>query len=124
MSNIDKMLEITSANQDLFVDLNDKSAETISGGAEVFTIKNETDYEITYSLDGKSWNHIPNANDGRGWAWTTSNGGKGIIEFDQDVRPEFTANKSYDLANGGVYAFRENKTTEGHPWDIELYKIG
>ena len=60
MSNIDKMTEITSENQDLFIEFNDQSAETISGGYEVFTIRNQTKYNVGYSVDGKSWSHAPN----------------------------------------------------------------
>ena len=119
MSNIDKMLEITSANQDLFVDLNEKSAETISGGAEVFTIKNETKYRIPYSIDGKQ---TQNADPGQSSVWTAHSGG--IIKFDRDSRSGVTDMKSYNLADGKVYAFRDNNKTSGNPYDIELYSIG
>ena len=49
MSNIDnKMFEITSANQNLFIDLDEKDGETVSGGCEVFTVKNQTNYNVRY----------------------------------------------------------------------------
>ena len=117
MSNIDKMLEITSANQDLFVDLNDKSAETISGGNEVFTIKNKTNYNVGYEVDGKSWTHEP----GKVWIWTANKGGN--IKFDQDSRSGVTSYKTYNLADGGIYEFQNNERTKGNPYDIDLYSV-
>ena len=122
MSNIDAILEITRTNQDLFIDLNEKDAETVSRGAyEAFTVKNQTQKAVSYSVDGTSWYHLPKANNGGGWVWTTFNGGE--IKFDQDTRPEYTDYKSYNLYNGGIFAFRENTTTTGNPFDIELYDI-
>ncbi len=121
MSNIDQMtstsdlLEITSANQDLFTNLNAEDAETISGGAEVFTIRNNTLYNITYTVDGKSWTHRPNES----WTWTAYNGG--IIGFDRDVRSNVRDYKSYNLADGKIYAFQNNNNTLGNPYDIDLY---
>lgn len=115
MSNIDKILEITCTNHDLFVDLNEKDAEKVSGGYEVFTIYNDTKYNVWYKVDGKSWTHKP----GEKWIWTAYK--KGIIKFDQDGRSEVKSYKKYNLANGGVYRFKDNKTTTGNPYDIELY---
>ena len=116
MSNIDKMLEITSANQDLFVDLNDKSAETISGGAkEVFTIKNGVNQSIQYNSDGTWFYQKP----GTTQKWTAYSGG--TITFDKDVRSGFQSQK-YNLANGDFYTFRPNKTTTWNPYDIDLYR--
>ena len=112
------MLDINSANQDLFIDLNNKSAETISGGYEVFTIKNSTKYNVWYKVDGKSWTHKP----GEVWIWTAYKGGK--IKFDQDGRSGVKSYKKYNLANGGIYEFQDNRTTAGNPYDIELYSVG
>ena len=120
MSNIDTMLEITCTNQDLFDDLNDKSAETISGGYEVFTVKNETKYNIHYFIDGtltKPEFAKPNTSS----IWTAHKGG--IIKFDVDRRSDYKQWEEYNLANGGVYAFRDNTSTSGNPYDIELYSI-
>ena len=119
MSNINnKMLEIAFNNQDLFIDLDEKDGEKVSGGYEVFTIKNKTKYDITYTVDGKSWTHKP----GKEWVYTAHHGG--IIKFDQDGRSGVKSYKKYDLANGGIYEFQDNKSTHGNPYDIELYDIG
>ncbi len=126
MSNVDNMTEIMSENQDFFIELNDQSAETISGGspariipvgAEVFTIQNKTKYNVGYSVDGKSWSHAPN----EGWIWTAYKGG--TIKFDQDGRSGVKDYKKYNLSNGGVYEFQYNTSTPGNPWDIELYRV-
>jgi hypothetical protein len=111
------MLEITSANQHLLVDLNEEDAETISGGYEVFTVKNKTNYNVGYSVDNKSWTHKPNES----WIWTAHSGG--TIKFDVDGRADVTHYKSYNLANGGIYEFQDNKSTSGNPYDIELYSV-
>ena len=126
MSNIDRMtstsnlLESTFANQDLFVDLTQKDAETISGGYEVFQIKNNTKYNITHILDGhkdKPFLMKP----GETWTYTAHQGGN--IEFDVDSRNEYQLTKKYNLSNGGVYEFQDNKSTPGNPYDIELYSV-
>ena len=118
MSDINNLLQITSAHQDLFIDLNDEKAETISGGYEVFTIKNNTRYNVGYNVDGRSWIHKP----GEVWIWTSFRGG--IIKFDQDGRSGVESYKKYNLANGGIYQFQDNRSTGGNPFDIELYDIG
>ena len=117
MSNTDQILEISSKNY-LFVELNDQSAETISGGAyEVFTIGNKTSENISYNVDKTWWFHRPNEK----WVWTTFNGGK--ITFDQDIRSGsyYKDDKTYNLSNGGEYAFGYNNYTSGNPFDIDLY---
>ena len=117
MSNINKMLEITSANQDLFIELDEKKAETISGGKqEVFTILNETKYNVAYRVDGKKKIHKP----GQIWIWTAWLGGR--IKFDRDGRKGVRAYKRYNLSDGRVYVFKDDKSTPGNPWDIDLYK--
>lgn len=113
MLSIDKM-----AASDLFVDVNQEDAETVSGGYEVFTIGNKTKYNVGYTIDrGKEFKHKPN----QSWVWTAYSGG--IIKFDEDGRDGYKQYKSYNLANGGKYEFRDNKTTKGNPYDIELYRI-
>ncbi|NEO45012.1 MAG: hypothetical protein F6K55_13120 [Moorea sp. SIO4A3] len=106
-----------SVNQDLFIDLNDQDAETISGGYEVFTIGNKTPYNINYTVDGTLWTHKPNET----WTWTSYSGG--TIKFDEDVRSNYINYKEYDLANGGVYEFQYNNYTPGNPYDIDIYDI-
>ncbi|NEP54206.1 MAG: hypothetical protein F6K65_37635 [Moorea sp. SIO3C2] len=105
-----------SANQDLFVDLNETDAETISGGYEVFTIGNNTPYNINYTIDGTSWTHKPNET----WTWTAYSGG--TIKFDEDLR-SYINYKQYDLSHGGVYEFQFNNYTPNNPHDIDLYDI-
>lgn len=105
---------------DLVEELNEQAAETISGGYEVFTIKNQTKYDVNYSLDGKQTKSQyvkPNTSS----VWTSHKGG--IIEFDIDGRNNYIELKKYNLADGGVYAFRDNKKTKGNPYDIDLYRI-
>ncbi len=118
MSTIGTILEMNSTNQDLFVDLNQKDAETVSGGYEVFTIRNKTNYNVGYTVDGKSWTHKP----GEVWIWTAYKGGK--IKFDQDGRSGVKSYKKYNLSNGKIYEFQNNNSTPGNPYDIELYRVG
>ncbi|NEO23982.1 hypothetical protein [Moorena sp. SIO4A5] len=107
-----------SANPDLFVDLNQKDAETISGGYEVFTIRNKTKYNVHYFVDGKL-TKFPKP--GSSSVWTAYKGG--IIKFDIDGRNNYKLWKKYNLANGGVYEFKDNKSTPGNPYDIDLYRV-
>ncbi len=124
MSNIDKMLEMTSTNQDLFVDLNEKDAETVSGGLwwpfpkkEKFTIYNQTKVRIPYSVDGKQTSYpYP----GVKVTWTTYGGGN--IAFDYDFGRPGVQKRKYNLSNGSTYAFRYDTRTP-YKYDIELYKI-
>jgi len=105
---------------DLVKELNEQAAEKISGGYEVFTIKNQTKYNINYLVDGtKTKSQF--AKPGTSSVWTAYKGG--IIDFDIDGRSNYRKSKKYNLANGGVYAFRDNKATKGNLYDIELYRI-
>lgn len=104
-------------NLALVEELDEQAAETISGGYEVFTVKNKTQYNITYVLDGKQFLHKPNES----WTWTAYSGG--TIKFDEDSRSGYQQDKSYNLANGRTYEFQNNNTTPGNPYDIELYKV-
>ncbi|MEH2283944.1 MAG: hypothetical protein V7K90_21905 [Nostoc sp.] len=101
----------------LVEELDEEAGETITGGAEVFTIKNKTPYDITYILDGKSWLHRPNET----WIWTAYSGG--IIKFDKDSRNNYVDNQSYNLADGRIYEFQDKTSTPGNPFDIELYSV-
>ena len=109
-----------SANQDLFVDLNETDAETISGGYEVFTIRNKTNYNINYYVDGQL-TQPQFAKPGSSSVWTAYNGG--IIKFDKDGRNNYTLLQTYNLENGRVYEFQDNTSTPGNPYDIELYSV-
>lgn len=123
MSNIDTMLKITGTNQDLFADLNDKSAETISGGYEVFKIQNRTKYDLVYLLDGYNIRPLLGGlhKSGKDVTWTAYSGG--TIKFDEDMRSGFIQYKTYNLSHGQVYVFRENKKTTGNPHDIDIYHV-
>lgn len=103
---------------DLVEELNEQDAETISGGYEVFTITNKTNYDITYTLDGKEWLHKPNES----WTWTAYKGGN--IKFDTDGRNDYNQSQSHNLSNGGVYEFQNNNYTAGNPYDLDLYRVG
>jgi hypothetical protein len=115
MSNINTMLESTSAKQHLFVDLNENDAEIVSGGSERFTIYNETNARIPYTVDGKRTSR-PYGNS----VWTTGKGG--IIKFDYDFGLAGVQLRTYNLADGGKYAFRYDSRTS-YAQDIELYSI-
>jgi hypothetical protein len=112
-----------SNNQNLWSDfaigaeISEQAAETISGGQEVFTVYNKTGYNITHVLDGYSFDIKPN----QGVTYTAYSGG--IITFDTDGRSGFTQNKTYDLAEGHIYEYQDNKSTPGNPFDIDLYKV-
>ncbi|KST62040.1 hypothetical protein [Mastigocoleus testarum] len=125
MSNLKTNTEITSINQELFADLNEKSAETISGGRfengggkyEVFKVYNQTGrYKIPYTVDGKRTKY-PSTNS----FWVTDRGG--LIKFDYDAGKPGVQLKQYNLQNGRKYAFRLNTRT-AYKYDIELYDIG
>jgi hypothetical protein len=111
-----------SSNQGLWADfgvveeLTEQAAETISGGAEVFGIYNNTNADITYSIDGKFGKVLS------GEEFTYITGGSGLITFDYDVRAAVTATKSYNLADGGNYYFDPNDNT-ANPYDVDLYII-
>jgi hypothetical protein len=98
-------------------ELSEQAAETISGGYEVFTIYNKTGYNITHVLDGKAFRLKPNEYD----RYTAFSGG--IIKFDTDGRSGYKQNKTYNLGDGHVYEYQDNKSTRGNPYDIELYTV-
>lgn len=105
-------------NEQLFQELDDKVAQNCNGGYEVFTIENQTRYRVGYSIDRRN-TRLPS---GKQQTWTAYKGG--TISFDRDGRNSFSSFKKFNLADGGVYAFRYNKSTRGNPYDINLYKIG
>ncbi|MDM9384118.1 hypothetical protein QUB80_25925 [Chlorogloeopsis sp. ULAP01] len=116
MSNIDKMLESTSANQDLFVDLNKKDAEALSGGAlERFTISNRTNARIPYSVDGSRLRYL---NPGSVASWATTRGG--IVAFDYDVRPGVQLRRR-NLSNGRYTFLPDTRTS--YRGDIDIFRI-
>ena len=120
MSTSGTKANITSINQNLFVDLNEKSAETISGGAlEIFSVANQTrNVNINrYYVDRKASRLLP----GRKNYWYTYKGG--IIRFDSDFGRKGNQEKRYNLRNGRKYAFRLNTRTP-YKYDIDLYDVG
>ena len=120
MKNIDKKNNVSCANQDLFIELNDRNSETVSGGrVEIFKIRNQTNnIRIPYSVDGV---RTPYPKPGQGSLWSTGRGG--IITFDFDFRRAVVKKRKYNLANGRKYAFRLNKKTR-YRFDINLYNVG
>ena len=118
MLNTHKMLEITATTQDLFTDLNKEDAEAISGGyQEVFEVQNKTKYYVGYVIDGEKHTLSP----GDFYTEVAYNGG--IIKFDLDRRKGKVQLKKYNLKNGRIYAFKENKRTK-IPYDVDLYDVG
>jgi hypothetical protein len=109
-------LESLSANQDLWIELNDENAQTLSGGVkEVFTIENPIDFNGVYYIDGKDYRHKSKET----WEYTVYKGGN--ISFDKDVRNGIKTQKKYNLNNGDTYIFQYNKSTANR-YDIDLYK--
>ncbi len=102
----------------LIEELDEQAAETISGGYEVFEVKNKTGYNIPYTVDGKT---TGDPSPGSDRIWTAYSGG--IIEFDADGRTGYQLYKKYDLVEGGVYEFQDNIKTDGNPYDIDLYRV-
>jgi hypothetical protein len=97
-------------------ELSEQAAETISGGAESFSLYNATNQSIPYILDGNLFGLKP----GQQGTFTTA--GDGIILFDEDTRDGLQA-KAYNLRDGGSYAFKPNTSTPNNPYDLDLYKI-
>ena len=97
------------ANQDLFVDVNEQDAETLSGGIkrrggrgpnEIFKLVNQTNFSVPYIIDGRARNLRP----GRSVLWFTNEGGN--VTFDsRPFIPGFQG-RTVDAANGREYAFR------------------
>jgi len=115
MLSIDK----PTADSDLFVDLNQEYAETISGGnTEIFTVYNQTIdpiVRVPYTVDGVRTNRPYGDSE-----WTTGKGG--IIEFDYDFGRSGVQLRKYNLENGRKYAFRADTRT-AYTGDIELFDI-
>lgn len=126
MSNINKMLESTSANQDLLVDLKKEDAQTISGGRyenggdiyKVFQIRNNSQGTNPYAVDGV---RTQLSLDQQTSFWVTDS--QGIIEFDSDYGQEGVQLKKYTLLNGRKYEFQRNINT-AYALDIDLYDVG
>ncbi|MDZ8189851.1 MAG: hypothetical protein RMX96_34080 [Nostoc sp. ChiSLP02] len=117
MSNNQNLLE----GLGLLEELDEQAAETLTGGYEVFTVRNKTKYSVVYYVDGtKSPGYASKPYNGAA-VWTAYSGG--IIKFDADGRSGYVQTKKYNLANGGVYEFRYNNSTPGNPYDINLYRI-
>ncbi|BAY22422.1 hypothetical protein NIES2100_21850 [Calothrix sp. NIES-2100] len=102
----------------LVEELDEQAAEIIAGGYEVFTIRNQTNYNITHTVDGTQFLIQP----GEEWTYTAYSGG--IIEFDTDGREGYNFTKSYNLDDGGIYEFQNNDYTVGNPYDLDLYSVG
>jgi hypothetical protein len=98
-------------------ELDDRAAETIGGGAyEVFTLVNDTNATIDYTIDGVRSKIKP----GTFETWTAWGGG--ILTFDADAQPGFVELRVANLGNGDVYVFKPNLSTAGNPFDIGLYQ--
>lgn len=96
-------------------ELTEQAAETISGGAEVFSIYNDTNSDILFILDETPFG----LQSGQQGFYTAYDGGN--ITFDIDVRGDYTQLASNNLSDGSVYVFKPNQSTAS-PYDINLYK--
>jgi hypothetical protein len=103
-------------NFGLVQEIDEQAAEIISGGYEVFTIRNKTRYTITHNLDGNLYTIRPN----EAWIYTAP---KGIIRFDTDGRNQFKEFRTMDLRDGQIYEFQDNNYTPGNPYDLDLYRV-
>lgn len=119
MSNINSMtstshlLEIASANQDLFMGLNEEDGEIISGGYEKFTLKNKIDnIRVGYSIDGGNEVYLQPYE-----TREVSTFGEGIIKFDTDGRNDYLNYRSYNLEDGKTYEFQKD------PLAINLFSV-
>lgn len=115
------------ANQDLFVDLNETDAETVSGGTvaqggvgqnEIFKIESQIRFTgVRYFVDGEAGR----LRFGQNALWFTNEGGS--VTFDSlPFRRRFRP-RTVDLANGRKYAFQLDTSTP-RPLDITLVDIG
>ena len=82
----------------------------------MFSIFNNTNADIIYILDGKSFGIKS------GDVITNVTTGNGIITFDYDIRPAIENKKSYNLSDGSSYVFEPNFGT-ANPYDIDLYQF-
>ncbi|MEH2257535.1 hypothetical protein [Nostoc sp.] len=101
---------------DLIEELDEQAAETISGGYEVFSIKNTVGFDVNFSLDDTSFTLPANET----WIYTAYSGG--TIEFDSDKRGGYEQYKTYNLADGKVYEFQDNPSP-GNPYDFDIYSV-
>lgn len=104
-------------NLALVEELDEQAAETVSGGLEKFTIRNETNVRMPYAVDGTQ---TTRPYGGSVSVWTTSKGGS--ISFDYDFGRSGVQSRKYNLANGRTYAFRYDTKTP-YSQDIELFDI-
>ncbi|MDZ8258552.1 hypothetical protein [Nostoc sp. ChiQUE01b] len=102
----------------LIKELDEQATETISGGYEVFALRNKTEYDIPYAVNGIRTSDLASGAD---LIYTTYGGGL-TIEFDADVRIDYKKLKKYTLTDG-VYEF-QNDPSPDNPYDIDLYSVG
>ncbi|MEH2352604.1 hypothetical protein [Nostoc sp.] len=103
----------------LIEELDEQATETISGGYEVFEVRNKTGYDIPYGIDGSV---VGNLAPESSRIYTIYGGGGLTIEFDVDISTDYKQLKKCTLTNG-VYEFQYNLST-AYPYDIELYFVG
>ncbi|MCW5313755.1 hypothetical protein GTQ43_08035 [Nostoc sp. KVJ3] len=104
-------------NFGLVEEIEEQAAEIISGGYEVFKIRNNTGFNINHVLDGTAFLIQP----GEEWTYTAYNGG--TIEFDADSRSDNYRPLSYNLDEGQIYEFQDNTYTTGNPYDFDIYRV-
>jgi hypothetical protein len=92
MSNTD--IKNTAINQELLMDLNEKDAETVSGGQlRGSEIKNLTNKSINYTVDGEKYTTNPDNDD--------------FIAYNRG-RLTFNGGEK-QLKDGRIYAFRDSQ---------------
>ena len=113
----DQNFKITDHNQALFVDLDDKSSEIISGGIKTFSIKNTLNSPIIYYIDGAEYKQDPATE----IQWATTGNGK--IEFDSSWQDGYQG-KTWTLLNNSTNEFQLDKTTTWVTGDFDIYRTG
>jgi hypothetical protein len=87
-------------NFGLVEEIDEQAAEIISGGAERFSIRNRTNQDIYYTIDGVVGVIKP----GQSQRFRTEMGGQ--IRFDKDIRENRVRTRGYNLSDGKTYEFR------------------
>ncbi len=106
-------------------EIDEQTAEIISGGKaeiiprgdEVFSIRNNTNLNITHVLDGTTFQIKP----GEEFRYIAHDGG--IIKYDPHVRANPGQIVSNDLENGRIYEFQYNRNTTDDLDDIILVSM-
>lgn len=97
-------IKITATNQEIFIDLNEKDSETISGGQlKGSEIKNLTNLSIDYTVDGEKL--------------ITNPGNDDFIAYERGLI-KYQGGRKFYLRDGRIYAFMPSRN------GFDLYDVG